>query len=48
MDKAKDEYYAVGGFNFNNLEFLQGIIEGAEAIKLKVIEKIKLLGSSKK
>lgn len=30
LNKANDEGYAVGGFNINNLEFLQGIIWGAE------------------
>ena len=37
LDKAKDEHYAVGGFNFNNLEFLQGIIEGAVEMKSPLI-----------
>lgn len=30
LDKANEEYYAVGGFNINNMEFLQGIIWAAE------------------
>ncbi|MFW5980428.1 MAG: class II fructose-1,6-bisphosphate aldolase [Halanaerobiaceae bacterium] len=30
LNKANKEGYAVGGFNINNLEFLQGIIEAAE------------------
>ncbi|MFW6386335.1 MAG: class II fructose-1,6-bisphosphate aldolase [Bacillota bacterium] len=30
LKKANEEYYAVGGFNINNLEFLQGIVEAAE------------------
>jgi len=30
LNKANDEGYAVGGFNINNMEFLQGIILGAE------------------
>lgn len=30
LEKANDEYYAVGGFNINNMEFLQGIIWAAE------------------
>jgi len=30
LNKANEEGYAVGGFNINNMEFLQGIIEGAE------------------
>jgi len=30
LNKANKEGYAVGGFNINNMEFLQGIIEGAE------------------
>src|SRR6056297_1215649 len=30
LNKANEEYYAVGGFNINNMEFLQGIIWAAE------------------
>jgi fructose-bisphosphate aldolase, class II len=30
LNKANDEGYAVGGFNINNLEFIQGIIWAAE------------------
>ena len=30
LNKANQENYAVGGFNINNLEFLQGIIRAAE------------------
>ncbi|MGM0445366.1 MAG: class II fructose-1,6-bisphosphate aldolase [Bacillota bacterium] len=30
LEKANKEYYAVGGFNINNMEFLQGIIWAAE------------------
>lgn len=30
LNKANEKGYAVGGFNINNMEFLQGIIEGAE------------------
>ncbi|MCF8008526.1 MAG: class II fructose-1,6-bisphosphate aldolase [Halanaerobiales bacterium] len=30
LKKANEEYYAVGGFNINNMEFLQGIIWAAE------------------
>ncbi|MFW6381471.1 MAG: class II fructose-1,6-bisphosphate aldolase [Bacillota bacterium] len=30
LNKANQEYYAVGGFNINNLEFLQGIIQAAD------------------
>ncbi len=37
LDKANKENYAVGGFNINNLEFLQGIIEAAEEVKSPLI-----------
>lgn len=37
LDKAQDEHYAVGGFNFNNLEFLQGIIEGTAEMNSPLI-----------
>ncbi len=37
LDKANDQGYAVGGFNINNLEFLQGIIEGAEEANAPLI-----------
>jgi fructose-bisphosphate aldolase, class II len=37
LDDAKNEYYAVGGFNINNLEFLQAIIEASEEMNSPVI-----------
>ncbi len=37
LDRANKEGYAVGGFNINNLEFLQGIIEAAEEVKAPLI-----------
>ncbi len=37
LEKANREGYAVGAFNFNNLEFLQAIIEAAQAEKAPVI-----------
>ncbi|HLV10723.1 MAG TPA: class II fructose-1,6-bisphosphate aldolase [Halanaerobiales bacterium] len=37
LEKANKECYAVGGFNINNLEFLQGIIEGAEEVNSPLI-----------
>ncbi|ACL70551.1 class II fructose-1,6-bisphosphate aldolase [Halothermothrix orenii] len=37
LKKANKEGYAVGGFNINNLEFLQGIIEAAEEMNSPLI-----------
>ncbi len=37
LEKANREGYAVGAFNFNNMEFLEAIIEAAEAEKAPVI-----------
>ncbi|MFW6308776.1 MAG: class II fructose-1,6-bisphosphate aldolase [bacterium] len=37
LNKANKENYAVGGFNINNLEFLQGIIEAAKESNSPVI-----------
>jgi len=37
LNKANDEGYAVGGFNINNLEFLQAIIVGAEEMNSPLI-----------
>ncbi len=37
LEKANREKYAVGAFNFNNLEFLQAIIEAAETERSPVI-----------
>lgn len=37
LDKANEENYAVGGFNMNNLEFLQAIVEAAEEENSPVI-----------
>ena len=37
LNKANEEGYAVGGFNINNLEFLQGIIEAADEVKAPLI-----------
>jgi len=37
LNKANKENYAVGGFNINNLEFLQGIIEAAEESRAPLI-----------
>lgn len=37
LNKANKEGYAVGGFNINNLEFLQGIIWAAEETKSPLI-----------
>ncbi len=37
LDKANEEKYAVGGFNINNLEFLQGIIWAAEEMNSPLI-----------
>lgn len=37
LEKARRENYAVGSFNINNLEFLQAIMEAAEAEKSPVI-----------
>ena len=37
LEKANREGYAVGAFNFNNLEFLQAIVEAAEAENAPVI-----------
>lgn len=37
LDKANAEGYAVGGFNINNLEFLQGIIWAAEEVNAPLI-----------
>lgn len=37
LDKADEENYAVGGFNMNNLEFLQAIVEAAEEENSPVI-----------
>jgi len=37
LKKADKEYYAVGGFNINNMEFLQGIIWAAEEAKSPLI-----------
>ncbi|MFW6264691.1 MAG: class II fructose-1,6-bisphosphate aldolase [Bacillota bacterium] len=37
LNKANDEGYAVGGFNINNMEFLQGIIWAAEEMKSPLI-----------
>lgn len=36
-EKANREYYAIGQFNFSNLEFLQAAIEAAEEMKSPVI-----------
>ncbi len=36
-EKANREYYAIGQFNFSNLEFLQSAIEAAEEMKSPVI-----------
>lgn len=40
LEKAKRESYAVGAFNFHNLEILQGIIAGAEDLSSPVIAQI--------
>ncbi len=37
LNKAKAEGYAVGQFNFNNLEFTQAILQAAEEEKSPVI-----------
>jgi fructose-bisphosphate aldolase class II len=37
LEKANREGYAVGAFNFNNMEFLEAIIEAAEAENAPVI-----------
>ena len=37
LDKANKKWYAVGAFNFNNLEFMQAIIAAAEAEKSPAI-----------
>ncbi|MFP4016115.1 MAG: class II fructose-bisphosphate aldolase, partial [Halanaerobiales bacterium] len=37
LNKANKEGYAVGGFNINNMEFLQGIIWAAEEMKSPLI-----------
>jgi len=37
LEKAQKEGYGVGAFNFNNLEFLQAIIEAAKELKAPVI-----------
>lgn len=37
LNKANEEGYAVGGFNINNLEFLQGIIRAAEEMESPLI-----------
>ena len=37
LDTANQEGYAVGGFNINNMEFLQGIIEAAEEVDSPLI-----------
>ena len=37
LEKANKEFYAVGAFNINNLEFLQAIIEAAQEKKSPVI-----------
>ncbi|MFP4662054.1 MAG: class II fructose-1,6-bisphosphate aldolase, partial [Halanaerobiales bacterium] len=37
LNKANEEGYAVGGFNINNMEFLQGIIWAAEEMKSPLI-----------
>ena len=37
LEKANREGYAVGAFNFNNMEFLQAIVEAAELEKAPVI-----------
>ncbi|PLV57455.1 class II fructose-1,6-bisphosphate aldolase [Thermotoga sp. SG1] len=37
LDKASREGYAIGAFNFNNMEFLQAILEAAEEEKAPVI-----------
>jgi len=37
LKKANKEYYAVGGFNINNMEFLQGIIWAAEEAESPLI-----------
>ncbi len=37
LDKAKEEKYAVGQFNINNLEFTQAILQAAEEEKSPVI-----------
>ncbi len=37
LNKANEENYAVGGFNINNLEFLQGIIWAAEDMNSPLI-----------
>jgi fructose-bisphosphate aldolase, class II len=36
-EKANREYYAIGQFNFSNLEFLQSALEAAEEMKSPVI-----------
>lgn len=36
-EKANREYYAIGQFNFSNLEFLQAAVEAAEEMKSPVI-----------
>ncbi len=37
LQKAHEENYAVGAFNFNNMEFLQAIIKAAEEVNSPVI-----------
>ncbi len=37
LEKANSNNYAVGGFNINNMEFLQGIIEAAEEVNSPLI-----------
>ncbi|MFW5855636.1 MAG: class II fructose-1,6-bisphosphate aldolase [Bacillota bacterium] len=37
LNQADEDYFAVGGFNINNLEFLQAIIEAAEEVDAPLI-----------
>ncbi|MCK4237103.1 MAG: class II fructose-bisphosphate aldolase, partial [Candidatus Krumholzibacteria bacterium] len=37
LDAAKEGGYAVGAFNINNMEFVQGITDAAEDLRSPVI-----------
>lgn len=40
VQAARDNGYAVGGFNTNNLEWTQAILRAAEAKKLQFLSKL--------
>ena len=40
VQAARDNGYAVGGFNTNNLEWTQAILRAAEANKLQYLSKL--------